>query len=454
MLNPNELNHEYFEELCSLAVIGRVTTGEFELLKTHLQTCLSCRSCLADFNEIVHEHLPLLDAGEEVYSESGNVTFHDASYKHRFVQRVAEEGIVFSGESERKAGDLKGRHWHHLPSYSWPWKTALTAAAALLLFGVPFFMMRSRIQELQKEKDISQQEISRLKAGMTSGGDSNQSRSGHTSVEVGQIQQVQEKRIPSLHGDDGSKVSTLQQELHKTQSDYEAAVVRSKSLEEQLQKALGEVNSLRSETISVKNSTNANDKLKETEAALQQAVGELDRLRREKNQTTSLIASQQNQLRELNDKLTQQTEKFETERELFTTSREIRNLMGSRNLHIIDVTDVDSRGTQRPFGRVFYTEGKSLLFYAYDLDRKKKSLEKFSFQAWGQLGAKSGPVQSLGLFQADDQAQNRWVLRCDDPTLLAQIDSVFVTIEPTGGSSRPQGQQLIYAFLKANPNHP
>jgi hypothetical protein len=180
----------------------------------------------------------------------------------------------------------------------------------------------------------------------------------------------------------------------------------------------------------------------------------LERLRREKNQTTSLIASQQNQLRELNDKLTQQTEKLENEKELFSTSREIRNLMGSRNLHIIDVTDVDSRGTQRPFGRVFYTEGKSLLFYAYDLDRKKKSLERFSFQAWGQLGTKSGSVQSLGLFQADDQAQNRWVLRCDDPALLAQIDSVFVTIEPKGGSSRPEGQQLIYAFLKANPNHP
>ena len=110
MLNSNELTHEYFEELCSLAVIGRVTAGEFELLKTHLQTCLSCRSCLADFNEIAHEHLPLLDAGEEVYSESGNVTFHDASYKHRFVQRAAEEGIVFSGEFERRADDLKGRH--------------------------------------------------------------------------------------------------------------------------------------------------------------------------------------------------------------------------------------------------------------------------------------------------------------------------------------------------------
>jgi hypothetical protein len=128
--------------------------------------------------------------------------------------------------------------------------------------------------------------------------------------------------------------------------------------------------------------------------------------------------------------------------------------MGARSLHIIDVADVDSKGTQRPFGRVFYTEGKSLLFYAYDLEKRRKSLEKFSFQAWGQTGTKPGAAQSLGLFQADDQTQSRWVLKCDDPSLLAQIDSVFVTIEPRGGSSRPQGQQLMYAFLRANPNHP
>jgi len=454
MLNPNELTHEYFEELCSLAVIGRITAGEFELLKTHLQTCLSCRSCLADFNEIAHEHLPLLDAGEEVYSESGNVTFHNASYKHRFVQRAAAEGIVFLGGFERRVNDLKGRQPHYLPSYPWSWKSISAGVAALFLFGVPFFLMRSQMQELQKEKDVARQDISRLKGSMTSTGQISQSRLGQPSVEPGPIQPLQEKRIQPSNEVGGLKISTLQQELHKTQTDYEAALLKSKSLEEQLQKASGELNSLRNEVITVQNSSSANDKLKETETALQQVTGELDRLRREKSQTTSLIASQQNQLRALNDKLTQQTEKLETERDLFTTSREIRNLMGSRNLHIIDVTDVDSRGTQRPFGRVFYTEGKSLLFYAYDLDRKKKSLERFSFQAWGQVGTKSGPVQSLGLFQADDQAQNRWVLRCDDPTLLAQIDSVFVTIEPTGGSSRPQGQQLIYAFLKANPNHP
>ena len=104
MLNTNELSHEYFEELCSLAALGQISAGEYELLQTHLQTCSTCQNCLADFNEILHEHLPLLDAQEEIYSGSGRVTFHDASYKHRFVQRAAAEGIRFSDEFAGKAG--------------------------------------------------------------------------------------------------------------------------------------------------------------------------------------------------------------------------------------------------------------------------------------------------------------------------------------------------------------
>jgi hypothetical protein len=54
----------------------------------------------------------------------------------------------------------------------------------------------------------------------------------------------------------------------------------------------------------------------------------------------------------------------------------------------------------------------------------------------------------------DDQKQNRWVLKFDDPRTLAEIDSVFVTVEPAGGSAKPTGNKLLYAYLLANPNHP
>ena len=57
--------------------------------------------------------------------------------------------------------------------------------------------------------------------------------------------------------------------------------------------------------------------------------------------------------------------------ELLAHDRDIRELMGARDLYIAEVHDVARDGqTQIPYGRVFYTKGKSLIFYAYDLDQQ------------------------------------------------------------------------------------
>jgi hypothetical protein len=57
-------------------------------------------------------------------------------------------------------------------------------------------------------------------------------------------------------------------------------------------------------------------------------------------------------------------------------------------------------------------------------------------------------------FYEDSVAKKRWILKFDDPQKLAQIDAVFVTVEPNGGSSKPSGKPFVYAYLKVNPNHP
>ena len=134
---------------------------------------------------------------------------------------------------------------------------------------------------------------------------------------------------------------------------------------------------------------------------------------------------------------------------------DITNLMGARNLRIIDVSDVDGKGkTRKAFGRVFFTEGKSLVFYAFDLADTKASARPASFQAWGAQGANLPSAKSLGIFFNDDHSTNRWVLKFDDPRVLSEIDSVFVTVEPVGGSKKPTGTPLLPAFLKAELNHP
>jgi hypothetical protein len=80
---------------------------------------------------------------------------------------------------------------------------------------------------------------------------------------------------------------------------------------------------------------------------------------------------------------------------------------------------------------------------------------KVSFCVWGgRLGAEK-PIESLGVFHNDDASVGRWVLTFDDPHVLAQIDSVFVTVESSRKAIRePGGRRILFAFLGEKPNHP
>jgi hypothetical protein len=132
--------------------------------------------------------------------------------------------------------------------------------------------------------------------------------------------------------------------------------------------------------------------------------------------------------------------------------------MSARNLYIADVFDVDSSSrTRKPFGRIFYTQGKSLLFYAFDLDRQPRVKETSTFQAWGQKETVQGETArplDLGILYLDSESNRRWVLRFDDPQTLAEIDAVFVTVEPRGGSRKPTGRPFLFAMLRKEANHP
>jgi len=140
--------------------------------------------------------------------------------------------------------------------------------------------------------------------------------------------------------------------------------------------------------------------------------------------------------------------------ELLAHDRDIRELIGARNLYITEVYDTDEKGaTRKPYGRVFYTEEKSLIFYAYDLDRQDAKREQI-FQAWGRRGPDWKQAVNLGIFYEDNASKKRWVLKSDDPKTLAQIDAVFVTVEPRGGSDKPSGKPLLFAYINNSPNHP
>ena len=77
-----------------------------------------------------------------------------------------------------------------------------------------------------------------------------------------------------------------------------------------------------------------------------------------------------------------------------------------------------------------------------------------SFQAWGRRGPDREQAINLGVFYEDSGAKKRWILKCDDPKTLEQIDAVFVTVEPNGGSHKPTGKSSSSPLLRVDPNHP
>jgi hypothetical protein len=141
--------------------------------------------------------------------------------------------------------------------------------------------------------------------------------------------------------------------------------------------------------------------------------------------------------------------------ELLEHDRDIRNLIGARDLYIAEIYDVGKSGaTEKPFGRVFYTKDKSLIFYGYDLDEQHGVKRDTSFQAWGRRRSDGEHDISLGLLYRDDSGNKRWVLRFNEPRTITDLDAIFITAEPEGGSAKPTGKPLLFTYLRLEPNHP
>ena len=198
------------------------------------------------------------------------------------------------------------------------------------------------------------------------------------------------------------------------------------------------------------------DRLSQQAAAEKQSLeAKLEHLERERSQDAMRAVSLEAKVAELSQSLDEQKRSKAEEDEVLEKDRDIRELMGARDLYVAEVHDVTRTGeTEKAFGRVFYTKGKSLIFYAYDLSEQPGTKDAGTFEAWGRRGPDWTQACKLGVFYADNVSKKRWVMKFNDKKTLDQIDAVFVTVEPHGGSPRPTGKPLLFVYLKVAPNHP
>jgi hypothetical protein len=449
MLSHQETSDEEFDELCALAALGKLPRLELAELNAHIAVCISCRIEYSDYLDLVRGELGVGN-GDGRRTARVLLPLSTRGYRRRFLDEARRQGFHFSESTLRSRP-----FWRNIGASSLlrP-RPAYAAAAAILLLAGMVAALAYRLRESNiRIESLATQVIEQT--GVTRS-DDRSARSGSSTMpsEAPEIETpiAEDGPIPKRDG----RTVLLEAALSKAQAQNATLLARCNAFGEQLRTASLELESLRTE-ITTSNSQ-AGDlavKLREAEQNLGRMGDDVKSLRDGRATDLSNITVQEARMKELSERLRDQAEALDRQRRLLSADRDIRDLMTARNLHIIDVFDVDGKGkTRKTFGRAFYTEDKSLIFYAFDLDDRRITKADYSLQAWGYQQSTEGSVQSLGIFYVDDQKRNRWALKFDNSEVLAQIDAVFVTVEPAGGSKRPTGERLLYAYLRNTPNHP
>jgi len=443
MFNREGSHHEHFEELCALAASGLISEPDFVELRDHLQQCADCQSTYNEFIDLIHDKLPLAHPDVVGSSKRPDFVSTQASYQERFLARARKEGIAVSGEPVHVTAGRRWREWF-LPGLRHT-QLATLAVAVLLVVGVlsyGLYQSNARYRKLASNQADLVKQLSLQGAVSTV---------------------LEDNKPPVLPPDDAVPIPgpavapdrATEVELARVRSGQADAEERAKVLEDQAGKVALELAALRaqSEQTSVSREE-VQKKLKDAEQLANILKENLQEIRQARSKDSLTIAAQDVEIQKMSERLNEQAEMLEQDKALLEASRDVRDLMGACSFHIADVYDVDSKGkNQRAFGRVFYNEGKStLIIFAFDLNDRTAAKRNASFQVWGKRGPAQAPTHSLGLLRIDDQKQNRWVLRFEDQRVLAEIDSVFVTVEPPGGSEKPTGPQFLNAYLDTNPN--
>jgi hypothetical protein len=431
--------------LCD-ATAGELSGEEERTLEEHLEVCAPCRQAKRRFEMTVQRAVPALAGDLTSPTERSDTTWSVEKAEAAFFKRLKADqnsNRLADNMPSKAETEPTGRRLAYRPS-----RIPLTelwmpfAACVLLAIALGIVAYRSgekrigdRSQEITAKADVP---ISSLEEQISDFGHEKAQLLSKLAEGDKAIRDL--KRAAAMEGD----------EIRRLRQPNNAIVVQPKKDEQNLP-ANGHVETSNREADLIAAQTSLQE--------LQAKVNALSQQREESAKRAESLEAKVSELTQLardrEQALDKQQADLVKQQELLDHDRDIRELMGARDLYIAEVHDISGNGrADKTYGRVFYTKGKSLIFYAYDLDAQPGVRDATSFQAWGRRGPDKEQALNLGIFYEDNASKKRWVLKAEDPKTLSDIDAVFVTVEPSGGSHHPNGKQLLFAYLRVTPNHP
>ena len=439
------IRHRHFEDMCALAVTGQLGGPQMCELDEHIVACDSCRKYLESVAQATLQVMPILAAKHAPAS----TVDPPEGMRDRFLSRLAAESVDVVGRAKPRSAPILMRQSISLPldepgggdtrrkkasealsgSWSLAWRSAV-ALAACAVIGIAGYYIGQR-----KDTQMPGQATQLVRPSLPAVGGS--VPTGAADV-VGQLQR---------------RKSQLEGELAQVRAKLAKATAEDEALHEDLSSAKAKLAALTTQAESAAARPAGRQEASDQVSALQAQVGTVSQ-RLAESEFKFDIERQASQ--ELARKLDETTTDLQRERDLKAAKSEMGDLVAARNLHIVDVYDADPNGKrQRAFGRVFYIEGKSLVFYAYDLDDPRQHKANVVFHVWGGKAGVKEVTHSLGILTKDADGEGRWAMTFDDSRVLAQINSVFVTAESASKQyEEPHGKKILYAYFGSAPNHP
>jgi Putative zinc-finger len=426
--------HEEFVELCALATSGSLNEAERKKLRQHLAACSECREAVKDFGAVLDELIPELTPelkGDTALDPFFSQEKAEASFQKRLAAEKEREQIgVEAGSLPAPLVTVRSRSFRrHFERYE-IWLPLLASAVLCVTLGILAY-----------------------RTGRNHG------------IEWARLEHGSNPVVEGVLAQAPAQPNTGLQDAQLAARDTALAVLRreiiqkSSELEKLKALALSQQLALRTSTDDKNGVTEQRDRLLQQvsadEESLRATEARLKNLERERSEYVIRTASLETTVADLSRSLEERERLATEQRDLLAKDRDIRELIGARDLYITEIYDVARNGdTRKAAGRVFYTKGKSLVFYAYDLNESPGVKDASTFEAWGQRGPDWHQASKLGIFYEDNTSKKRWIVKSNDKKTLEQIDAVFITVEPNGGSERPTGKPLLFAYLKVAPNHP
>jgi len=427
-VNKQLIEHEEFKELAAMAALNELTAAERLRLEDHLRSCKDCAGIYQQYLVLYSEVIPFIG------SQRDHVEYPEKSMEGPWRERLFRR---IQADEQRSAANGDFRRGF-VPDIL-PHLSMAGVAVTLLVSGISFFLggkvLGNRWAEPQRLAESRPESTRRdpLEFGKEEVAQNLQRRLDEQTAKVQGLvndQTSQERQLEKMR-------SSL-----KDLTEREAVLLSSNAASKaQLKEVTEQRDGLRNRITTAE----------ESYATIQ---SQLAALLSERDVALAKNADLESKVARLSLEMSDKERRIVEDEQFLNSDRDIRELMGARQLYIADVFDVDSRSrTRPPFGRIFYTHGKSLIFYAFDLDNQKGAVRASAFQVWGK-SANAKMARSLGILYLDNESSRRWLLRSDNAEQLEKMDSVFVTVEPQGGSPKPTGKPFLYALLRKEANHP